>query len=80
MNRWILDKLESLITNGNIEAAIRELEKVESQFELPSQRRYWAALKASLVTAETLEGYRRQYFMEIAINSIKRLKQWTSSQ
>ncbi len=78
MTRWFLERLESLIVNGNLKEAIREMDRVEVRFELPSQERCWAALRASLVTAESFEGNRRQYLIDIAVNNIKRLKQWTS--
>ena len=79
MNRWFLERIEALVVNGNLKGALQEIDSIEVTFQFPSQQRDWAALRASLVTAESVEGKNRQYLIDIAINSIKRLKKWTSS-
>lgn len=71
MSKWLLNKIEYLILNRNYKEALQELSRVSVSFSLPSQRRCWAALIASL---KTLEATETEYVREVALNSIEKLK------
>jgi len=70
--KWFFEKIEYLITSGNLEEALKEVERIDLPLE-PSEERALAALKAALRTA-TVSSLQREWLIEIALNSLRRIK------